>query len=685
MTDDLDKLSGPVPAPRQSARDAALSAGLSAFDGEFSDPTTKGSATGGRLRGVINTLRSLSMPNFFPAGSRPALAALLVASVALPTTIFVINEQNTIAETDALVPARTEGGLVAQDDTRSVQADAPSTSVVAPTEEAAPEPIAIPQPTTSEIATPRAPVPVSPQVSAVPVPTHTARPDLRARSEMAEPMVQGAFRESADMVVSPGFTNDPTGSERYAPGAVGDYQSVADAPVSTFSADVDTASYARMRRAILAGQVPPPEMIRPEEVLNAFAYDYPVPETRDVPFRATTTLTDSPWTDGAQLLHIGIQGYDLVGEDRPPANLVFLIDASGSMESPDKLPLLIRSLEMLVDQMAPEDTIAIAVYAGNAGIVLEPTPARERTRIRAALNSLRAGGGTAGAAGIETAYDLAQEAFIEGGANRVILATDGDFNVGPSDPLALERLIAEKRETGVFLSVLGFGTGNLRDDTMQALAQAGNGTAAYIDTLSEARRVLVEQATGSIFTIAKDVKLQVEFNPAVVESYRLVGYETRALSREDFNDDRVDAGEIGAGHRVTAIYEVLPQGVRPDGPPLRYAEGDTATETATTTTLADELGFLQIRYKAPDGDESRLITAPIVVGDAIPLTETSDDVRFSVAAAGFAEKLRGAPGLNDVEWADVIALARGGLGDDTDGRRRELVELMELGASLTDR
>ncbi|MEL6586898.1 MAG: von Willebrand factor type A domain-containing protein [Pseudomonadota bacterium] len=431
-----------------------------------------------------------------------------------------------------------------------------------------------------------------------------------------------------------------------------------------------TASYARLRRAILAGQIPSPHMVRTEEVINAFAYDYPAPTTPDTPFRATTTVTDSPWTEGAHLLHIGIQGYAPRDADRPAANLVFLVDASGSMAARDKLPLLVRSLEMLLGQLAPDDTVSIVTYAGSAGVVLAPTPARDGDTIRDALARIHSGGATAGAAGIEAAYDLAQQAFIDGGANRVILATDGDFNLGVSDPKALERLIAQKRKTGIFLSVLGVGTGNLRDDTMQALAQAGNGTAAYLDSLREARRVLVEQVSGMLFTIAKDVKLQVEFNPAQVSQYRLLGHKTRALARANFDNGRVDAGEIGAGHRVTAIYEIRrPHGVTPPG---RHG----AEEVAPLGAHTEELAFLKIRHKAPDSGTNVVSETPILADVAIPLQDAPAGVRFSIAAAVFAEKLRGTPALADTPWSDIAALARSGLGDDPMGRRRELIDLI---------
>ncbi len=633
MSDDLDKLSRLTPPdPRPEARKAALNAAMMVFDAN----ATQGSDKPARLKGVTNIFRSVLMHLTKPSSNwGPGLAVALTVTVALPVALFVTRQGDAPTELQTapvVAPLVVEEAVPAPAQTLG-RADLQSLS-----DDEAPEARLWPRPETRRVA---------------PAP------------EIIDQMPQG---------IAPG--------EQFAEAGLSGFQTVVQQPVSTFSADVDTASYARMRRAILAGQVPPPQMIRTEEVVNAFDYDYPAPEDREVPFRATTTLTDSPWTEGAQLLHIGVQGYDLPPDDRPQANLVFLIDASGSMAAADKLPLLKRSLEMLLGQLAPEDTVAIVVYAGDAGVVLEPTPAAQADTIGAALTRIGSGGGTAGAAGIEAAYALAERAFVEGGANRVILATDGDFNVGASDPDALQRLIEEKRDSGVFLSVLGFGTGNLRDDTMQALAQAGNGTAAYIDNLREARRVLVEQVEGSLFTIAKDVKFQVEFNPTVVEQYRLIGYETRALSREDFNDDRVDAGEIGAGHSVTAIYEVLPHGVRPAADPLRYGAAEVPPARVDTSGRANEVAFLQMRWKAPDGVESEVVSLPVEAGGAVPFRGAPAHVRFGIAAAAFAEKLRGADGPDDLAWAEIAQLARGAIGDDPDGRRRELVELVELMAAM---
>ncbi len=443
-------------------------------------------------------------------------------------------------------------------------------------------------------------------------------------------------------------------------------------PVSTFSIDVDTASYAVVRSSLNAGQLPPPEAVRVEEMVNYFPYDYPAPEAGDGPFRSTVTVMPTPWNPGTQLVHIGLQGRLPAVIDRPALNLVFLIDTSGSMDEPNKLPLLKQSLKLMLAQLRPEDEVALVAYAGSAGTVLEPTKAADSKKILAALDNLAAGGSTAGAEGLALAYDVAASMGKDGEVSRVLLATDGDFNVGIDDPEGLEAYIAKKRDTGVYLSVLGFGRGNLDDATMQALAQNGNGTAAYIDTLSEARKVLVDQLTGALFPIADDVKIQVEWNPAAVAEYRLIGYETRALNREDFNNDKIDAGEIGAGTSVTAIYEITAPGsaaLRND--PLRYG-------TAPSGGAAAELGFLRLRYKAPGSDASQLIETPIVTGG-----EATDDARFAVAIAGFGQLLTGSVYLNDWGWDKAIELALGARGDDPFGYRIEAVNLIRTAQALS--
>ena len=453
-------------------------------------------------------------------------------------------------------------------------------------------------------------------------------------------------------------------------------------PVSTFSIDVDTVSYSVLRSSLTNGYLPSPESVRIEELINYFPYAYPPPGERGAPFRPTVTVSETPWNPDTLLMQIGIQGRQPATDDRPPLNLVFLIDTSGSMDQPNKLPLLVQSFRLLLGQLRPEDEVGIVTYAGSVNRVLDATPATERSTILNGLDRLRAAGSTAGAAGIQMAYGTAAGMAAEGEVTRVILATDGDFNVGISDPEQLEDFIARQRESGIYLSVLGFGRGNLDDATMQALAQNGNGQAAYIDTLAEARKVLVDQLTGTLFPIADDVKIQVEFNPAVVGEYRLIGYETRALRREDFNNDRVDAGEIGAGHAVTAIYEVTPVGspaVLHDA--LRYSDRSAEPPVvAGRPGRSEELAFLRLRYKEPGEDTSRLIELPIArdAGDA------GSDQSFAAAIAGFGQLLRGGVYTGGWSFADAIALAEANTGIDRFGYRREVVTLMRLAESLAE-
>lgn len=448
-------------------------------------------------------------------------------------------------------------------------------------------------------------------------------------------------------------------------------KSVAEEPVSTFSIDVDTASYSFVRRMLNNGQLPQKDMVRQEELINYFDYHYPISDSRKIPFTTSVNLLDSPWKNGNKLIHIAIQGYQLPAKEIPQSNLVFLLDVSGSMDEPDKLPLVKQSMSLLLDTLRPDDTISIVVYAGAAGTVLEPTKAKDKTKILAALNNLQAGGSTAGAEGIELAYQLAEANFNPKGVNRIILATDGDFNVGQTDDSALQDMVERKREKGIFLSVLGFGQGNYQDAMMQTLAQNGNGTAAYIDTLSEAQKVLVTEATSNLFPIAKDVKIQVEFNPNTVAEYRLIGYETRALNREDFNNDKIDAGEIGAGQRVTAIYEITPVGEKGLLEPSRYQTSSSASDKQTS-----EYAFVRLRYKLPKEDKSNLVETPVLVKPKAINSSMQSEVKFSVAVAGFAQLLRGGQFMENFSYDDVIKLAQENKGVDEFGYRNEFVQLV---------
>lgn len=444
-------------------------------------------------------------------------------------------------------------------------------------------------------------------------------------------------------------------------------------PVSTFSIDVDTASYSFVRRMLNNGQLPEKDAVRSEELINYFDYAYPVPKDRKTPFATYTSVMDSPWKAGNKLIHIGIQGYQLAASEIPQSNLVFLLDVSGSMDEPSKLPLVKQSMSLLLDTLKPDDTISIVVYAGAAGTVLEPTKVKEKSKILAALNNLQAGGSTAGAEGIALAYQLAEANFNAKGVNRIILATDGDFNVGQTGDEQLQDFVERKRDKGIYLSVLGFGQGNYQDEMMQTLAQNGNGTAAYIDTLSEAQKVLVTEATSNLFPIAKDVKIQVEFNPNTVKEYRLIGYETRALNREDFSNDKVDAGEIGAGQRVTAIYEITPVGAESG----LLEESRYQKESKVGAKKDSEYAFLRLRYKLPSETQSKLIETPI---EKNVLREVhagyQQEVNFSIAVAGFAQLLRGSNYAGDFTYDKVIELAQANKGKDEFGYRTEFVQLV---------
>lgn len=444
--------------------------------------------------------------------------------------------------------------------------------------------------------------------------------------------------------------------------------------LSTFSIDVDAASYSNIRRFVDQGQMPPKDAVRIEEMVNYFTYAYAQPSD-DTPFAIATELSACPWNTDHQLVHIGLQGKEIPTEDLPASNLVFLIDVSGSMDAPNKLPLLKSAFRMLVNQMRPEDRVAIVVYAGAAGMVLPSTPASEKEKIMQALEELQAGGSTAGGAGINLAYKIAKENFQEEGNNRVILATDGDFNVGESSDAGMERLIEEKREDGVFLTVLGFGMGNYKDSKMEILADKGNGNYAYIDNIQEAKKVLVSEFGGTLFTIAKDVKLQVEFNPTKVKAYRLIGYENRALKNEDFNNDKKDAGELGSGHTVTAMYEIIPADSEEEVSSidaLKYQE----QKVKSGARQSDELLTMKLRYKTPQGSKSQLIEQPLP-DRSVRLDKTTDNFRFAAAVAGFGMLLRDSEHKGDLTYDAVATLARDARGADKEGYRQEFIRMVE--------
>ncbi|MEM6378813.1 MAG: VWA domain-containing protein [Bacteroidota bacterium] len=451
---------------------------------------------------------------------------------------------------------------------------------------------------------------------------------------------------------------------------------VQNEPLSTFSIDVDAASYSNMRRFINNGGLPPKDAVRIEEMVNYFNYDYPQPSDEH-PFSVTTELSECPWNTDHQLLHIGLQGKKIPVDNLPASNLVFLIDVSGSMSAANKLPLLKSSFKLLTDQMRPEDKVTMVVYAGSSGVVLEPTPGNQKRKILEAFQKLQAGGSTAGGAGIQLAYKKARENFVEGGNNRVILATDGDFNIGQSSDAELVRMIEEERKSGVFLTVLGFGMGNYKDNKMQQLAKHGNGNHAYIDNIDEARKVLVTEFGGTMFTIAKDVKLQLEFNPAYVAGYRLIGYENRLLANEDFNDDKKDAGELGSGHTVTAIYEIIPQGTKTDllasVDGLKYQE---ETKPVKKGSKNNELMTVKLRYKQPGGDTSTKLEH-VQKAKAQDLSKTSDNFRWSAAIAEFGLLLRKSDFKGESTFANVLDLANSAKGKDEEGYRHEFIRMVK--------
>jgi Ca-activated chloride channel family protein len=445
-------------------------------------------------------------------------------------------------------------------------------------------------------------------------------------------------------------------------------------PLSTFSIDVDAASYSNVRRFINNGQRPPKDAVRIEEMVNYFDYSYEQPKD-DHPFSVLTEISQAPWNNKHKLVHIGLQGKKISTEKLPPSNLVFLIDVSGSMNDPNKLPLLKTSFKMLVEQLRPQDHVAIVVYAGAAGLVLEPTPGDDKKRINEALDRLEAGGSTAGGAGINLAYAVAKEHFVKNGNNRVILATDGDFNVGESSNASMERLIEGKRKDGIFLTVLGFGMGNYKDSKMEILADKGNGNYAYIDNISESRKVLVNEFGGTLFTIAKDVKLQIEFNPAKVKAYRLIGYENRMLKSEDFNNDKKDAGELGSGHTVTALYEIIPAGVDSEFYKIDDLKYQT-TKVEPSAANSKELMTIKLRYKKPDEEVSKLIVHPLQDSN-IPLAKTSDNFRWSASVAAFGMLLRDSEYVKNFTYDEVVQMAQRARGEDVEGYRVEFINMVK--------
>jgi Ca-activated chloride channel family protein len=516
---------------------------------------------------------------------------------------------------------------------------------------------------------------------------------VQEAAAMDQVMVTGSRMAAPHHAVPPHlFPREQVNRENYAAFDDNPVRLVSEHPVSTFSMDVDTGSYANIRRLLNQGHLPRSDAVRVEEMINYFDYGYAQPDSREQPFSVNTALAFTPWNPDALLLRVGIKGYDVIREDRLPANLVFLVDVSGSMHSPDKLELLKKGLGLLSRELNADDRVSIVVYAGSSGVVLPPTAGDQGATIRAALEQLTAGGSTNGAAGIRLAYDMARQGFIKDGINRVILATDGDFNVGTVNFEQLTDLVERERADGITLTTLGFGGGNYNDHLMEQLADKGNGNYAYIDTIREANKVLVEEMTSTLQVIAGDVKAQIEFNPDIVAEYRLIGYENRVLNREDFNNDKVDAGDIGAGHTVTALYEVVlkhSKARRVD--PLRYTDTQGAGEAQLERVVVSshrtprELAYLKLRYKLPGETSSRLIETPVMHDNIADIDAADADFRFATAVAAFGQQLRGGTYLEKFGYADILALAHNARGEDRHGYRGEFVSLVELAANLDRR
>jgi len=721
--DELARLKdAPVPQAREEAKRAALAAALAAFDAAESEEENAALAPQGLEPPIRHKNASSPNKGAQPMRSIPrfnyALAASLAAMVTIAPTAWLYLRQHPSAP----------GRYAQMHEEVRVRLAPSSAALNAPAPESAPPaPVSL---SSAAALQPTAPAPAklaattqSParQTGALSRPIGPKKGEVidyvgRSRLGLNGPQEQrseglgaaglgavGNYRGSG-----PGVAGAPDGSQvaynsqsprphqvfsmeserragkesrdKFEPKELNPVKSVAAEPVSTFSLSVDTASYAFARRMVNAGRLPPKDSVRAEEFVNYFPYAYPQPDSAETPFKPTITVTPSPWNAQNRLVHVAIQGYTLHSAQRPRANLVLLIDVSGSMMPEDRLPLVKNAFRLLVDELQPDDTVGIVTYANGSGVALEPTKVAEKDKILAAIASLGAGGSTAGAQGILDAYRLAEAHFDKTAVNRIILSTDGDFNVGVTDPRELQGFIERKRKSGIFLSILGVGQDNYNDALMQKLAQHGNGVAAYVDTLNEARKVLVEQASSTLFPIAKDVKIQMEWNPSRVSEYRLIGYETRNLRREDFNNDEVAAGNVGSGLTATAIYEITPVGAEKKlADDLRYGKKN---EPRRESDASAEWGFLKLRYKLPKEENSRLIS--LAVDDSMAkqsLAEAPADVRFSIAAAAYAQLLEGAPYLKGFGYDEVAALAQAAKGEDRFGYRAEFVNLVRLAKS----
>jgi len=672
----------PVPPPRSAAKAAALAAARDAYeeaDQKKSAVPTKGTARRRRLMSITSIFKGFSIMDMrIPLGTAAVALLVLPLGYQLYSTTAMTSASrpvtNEIAAPQPVAPAQPVT-VAPKEAQRSAEIEE-DTAVAAPADT---DVLLAPEPMMESEAAPAADMAAPPPPAVAPMPSMVQQnqafaPAPTGGMPLPSPASGTASLDGFGYEQGLGRMADEPSGDEFTSFEEQRLKVAAEEPVSTFSIDVDTASYSYARSMLEDGYVPEPDAVRIEELINYFPYDYPAAPSAEVPFQPTSKVFPTPWNDKTQILSIGIRGYEPPADAIAPSNLVFLVDTSGSMDEPNKLPLLKRAFALLLDQLSAKDTVSIVAYAGSAGVVLDPTSASEKAKILSALDQLGAGGSTAGAEGIELAYRLAEQGHVSG-TNRVILATDGDFNVGIDDPDALKQFIARKRQSGVSLSVLGFGRGNLDDATMQALAQNGNGNASYISNFAEAKKVLVEEVGGTLHTIAQDVKIQVEFNPAVVSEYRLIGYETRHLNREDFNNDAVDAGDIGAGHTVTALYEITPVG-EGQVDPLRYGVSEPANANG-------EIAFLKMRYKLPGESVSQLIEQPVTADVTYDdIAQAGPDAQFATAVAAFGQKLKGSVYGSSMTWDEIEALAKAGRGADEGGYRAEFIRLIGDAAAL---
>jgi Ca-activated chloride channel family protein len=702
---DIKRLPDPPP-PAPDARAAALQQALVRFD-QKSAEDSQGMPTDIRLiertaaplrpsreRTVMNRTRYLLAASLacMVAGSGAYLH--LMRSPQLQHATAPVEQKvasNDVAQPASTVQAKKKSESQAQPQTQiqtATPAGKPNQEAAAPSVAAAPPPAKLlKEDQIASLPAPKAP-PATPAVQfMIPMQGTSQSPDIRGRSSGRNdsgPTRAPPLASARQMAQAEGLrdhtrrehvpaASEPVGRDKFANAPENAFKVARDAPVSTFSIDVDTASYAFVRAQLNRNVLPPAASVRTEELINYFPYAYEAPASASEPFRANVSVFPNPWAEGRKLIRIGVKGYALQQTNRPRANLVFLIDTSGSMEPLNRLPLVKQSLAMLLTQLQPDDRVAIVTYAGNAGTALEPTAVSEKAKILAAIEQLAARGSTAGAEGIRQAYALAEQNFDANGVNRVILATDGDFNVGITNGNELKGFVERQREKGIFLSVLGVGVGNYNDALAQTLAQNGNGVAAYIDTINEARKVLVEEASSTLFPIGKDVKIQIEFNPATVAEYRLIGYETRLLNRDDFANDKVDAGDVGSGQTVTALYDIVPVGGPRVVDDLRYG----APAPASGSPSPAEYAFVKIRYKLPRSDRSVLISTPVDRGSEHGRFEDAPlDARFATSVAAFGEMLRGGKHTGQFGYDDVLRIASAARGDDPYGYRSEFLQLV---------